>query len=369
MGRAIDTPDDSFLETAETLKRSVGGWLERMAAGLAPGRFRFCERFRLVPASGHGAQFVTCFAVKTARHTGLWNEWPEQRREGAIAFIRSFQRRDGRFVDRAMSRRFALGAAFDRARRSGATSPGSERSITAETRQSAATLLEVGALPPYPLPETHRDAASVRDFIRSLDWSIPWGAGSHASHLIFYLHSNAKLKGLAAPDPRIDAAFEELDRVRDLRTGTWFTADIPTQMALNGAMKVLTAYRWTGRPLEHADRLLDTALDAKFAEDGCSFLNRLFVVQQAKAHCGDYRREDVRALAETCFHRVLGFRREDGGLSFYTTRAQRRYFDAYVSLGGVQSDMHGATMLTWAMAISLELLGLSERSGWQPTTP
>ncbi|HEX8616721.1 MAG TPA: hypothetical protein VF911_03950 [Thermoanaerobaculia bacterium] len=361
--------EESFLSAAEGFKTSLGGWVERMAAGLEPGRFRYCQHRRLAPATGHRAQFVTCFAVKTACNTGLWNEWSAERREGAIAFIRSFQLPDGRFVDRAMHRRFALGAAFDRLRHPRATLPDEEASINAETRQSAATLLDVGVMPAHRLPETHADPESVRQFVRSLDWNVPWGAGSHTSHLIFFLHVNAKHGGANVVDPRIDAAFEELDRVRDPRSGTWLTGDVATQMRINGAMKVLTAYRWTGRPLEYADRLLDTALDATFAEDGCSFLNRLFVVQQAVRHCGDYRRDDVRALAARSFERVRAFHRDDGGFSFYTTRAQRRYFGAYVSLGGVQSDMHGATMLTWAIAISLELLGLSQRAGWRPTAP
>lgn len=356
------------VERADEVKRSMSGWLERMADGLEPGRFRFCERGRLVPAKGHGGQFVTCFAVKTAWHTGLWNEWSEERRRGAIDFIRSFQLpNDGRFYDAAMHRRFVAGKTFDRMRRPLRKTQELERNVVAETRQSAATLLQVGALPAHAMPEAHKDEASVRAFIRSLDWNVPWAAGSHTSHLIFFLHANAVRAG--KHDPRIDAAFDELDAVRDAASGTWFRGDVSPQMRINGAMKVLTAYRWTKRPLAYADRLLDTALNAQFAEDGCSFLNRLFVVQQAKTHSGDYRQDDVRALATKCSERALAFRREDGGISFYIDRAQRRYFDAFVSFGGRQSDMHGAVMLTWAIAISLELLGLSDATGWHPSNP
>lgn len=38
---------------------------------------------------------------------------------------------------------------------------------------------------------------------------------------------------------------------------------------------------------------------------------------------------------------ISKFRQKDGAFSFYQDHAQKRYYDAWVSLGGKQSDMHG----------------------------
>lgn len=359
---------DSVLSTAVAVREGVAQWMRAVTAGLQPGRYRFCSRSNLVPTSSHAAQFVTCFAVKAGWHTGLWHQWDEQTRARHVELIKSFQRPEGVFVDDAMQRRFRVGSLLDRMRGHRGLPNARERTVAAETRQSAATLLQVGERPRYELPVPHRDPVSVRNYIRSLDWRVPWDAGSHASHLIFFLHVNQILRDDDS-DSRLDAAFEELDALRDPASGSWFEGAVDTRMRINGAMKVLTAYRWTGRRVLHAKELLDLALDATFNEDGCSFLNRLFVVQQAVPFAPGYRVEHVRSFALECFHRALRFRQADGGFSFYTHGAQRRYFDAYVSLGGRQSDMHGVVMLTWAIAISLELLGLGEDSGWRASTP
>ncbi len=96
-------------EYGHSVRESVGDWLERMAVGLADGRFRFCASRSLVPTRGHAGQFATCFAMKIAWSIGLWNKWPLVRRDACTAFVQSFQEPGGQFVDRIMLRRIVLG--------------------------------------------------------------------------------------------------------------------------------------------------------------------------------------------------------------------------------------------------------------------
>jgi hypothetical protein len=365
---------EETIRFASELKDSVGLWLEEMNHGLEPGRFRFCKKGSLVPEHGHQGQFVTCFAMRIAWFTGVWDAWPQPYRNACINFVSSFQQEDGRFVDKQMLGRTFLGSAYGLLRRGKYLELLQEvipRSIRAETRQSATVLLMVNAKPTYTLPFADISHQFVMKYVRNLPWENPWAAGSHASHLIFFLYAN----GFYRNNPYnyrelIDTAFDELDRRRDQLTGTWGTGTIESRIRVNGAMKVLTAHMWTGRPLKYARELLDFALNSQFDENGCSFLNRLLVVHETSKHVDPgYRNSEIEELAFKYLDQTRKFMRSDGAFSYNIKRAQLRYDNAWVSLGGEQSDMHGTMMLTWASALCLDLLGLREQLGWHICRP
>ena len=104
-------------------------------------------------------------------------------------------------------------------------------------------------------------------------------------------------------------------------------------------------------------------------DDGCGLLDRLFVIHAAGAAASGYKRDEIERLALESIEHIARFRKPDGGFSFEVSRAQRRYYGAFVSLGGSQSDMHGAVMLTWATARSIDLLGVRQEAGWRISIP
>lgn len=369
----------TWISLADEVKQSISSWLDEMASGLELGRFRFCKKGSLVPTAGHQAQFVTCFAIKSAWHMGLWEEWSQVKQEACVQFIQSFQREDGYFVDDGMLRRMVFGSAlglrtFLRIVSQGKFSEWKQdivsRAIRAETRQSAATLRLVQANIPYCLPLLCPSKVEVQRYIRALSWTNPWGAGSHASHLIVFLHTNRNCSERSEDHQAlIETAFNELDNLRDSQTGAWGEGHVEPHIKLNGAMKVLTAYKWTGRPLEQAEKLIDLALSQPFQGDGCGFLNQLFVLRESSVNCPGYRESEIRDLAMQALNAVRKFRQADGAFSFYQHSAQRGYYGAWVSLGGQQSDMHGTVMMTWACALCFELLGIANELGWRSSWP
>ena len=361
---------------ANEFRESVGLWLERMGEGLSPGRFRFCKTRSLVPSAGKRGQVATCFAAKSAWHTGVWHSWPSEVRNGCLQFIKSFQTPDGNFVDQWLMHNIGWGNRLSLARRGRFKAVLADmrdvkvRAVRAETRQSAATLTLLGERPKYPLPIIWQSESSVRSFVRSLDWSRPWGAGSHASHLVSFFVMNSKaLEPLSSEYQMLEVAFEETDKFLDAETGTWGVGEVTPLQRINGAMKMLTAYAWAGRPIPYPERLIDYALTNTSGMDGCGVLDRLFVLQRASAEVPGYRTVDLERLALDALEEIQGYRQGDGGFSFYPNRAQRLYYGAFVSLGERQSDMHGAVMFTWACSVALELLGIREEIGWQTSTP
>jgi hypothetical protein len=350
------------------IQEGLANYLEGLSHGLDPGRFRFCLEGSLAPTEGKEAQVSTCFAMKAAWQAGIWEKWPEEKRLACIEFLKSFQRSDGWFADPWLEKasrpdvkaylrhardtlcgRSSWGQLFDRA----------ERNLRAETRQTAATLLMVGVVPPYPLPCEHTTEEGLKTYLEKFDWRQPWGSGSHLSHLIFFLSINQRSFGLPRDyDELIDIICNFLASRRDSETGCWFRGSPPDVMKINGAMKVFSGLQWVDRPYPDCNRLLDFALGQPFQSDGCGFLNRLFVVHEAIKGAPDgYRRDQVQDLARKALEAIVRFRKPDGGFSFYQGHAMEGYYGATVSRGLPVSDLHGTCMMVWAIALAIEMLG------------
>ncbi len=299
----------------ESLRANIADWLEQMAEVLEPGRFRFCSRGSLVPTQGQQAQFATCFAMKIAWQIGIWESWPTERKRGCIAFVKSFQNPDGWFIDQWLFRQAKPGLK----ERAGAYlqrilggNPPQEKdardliNIRAETRQSASTLLMVGDMPTYQLPLECSSTEEVERFIFSFDWSRPWAAGSHLSHLLFMLSVNEKFFDKTFVNaPLIDAAMACLAKLRDPGSGCWCQGNPDPVERINGAMKVFSGLQWLDRPYPDCRRLLDYSLDRPFQDDGCGFLNRLLVVFHARQGVPQgYHEEVIQKIARRALDRI-----------------------------------------------------------------
>lgn len=349
----------------------VERWLHQSESKDIPGRYQHVLRRPLSSKRGDTGQGLTCFAIKSAWHIGLWDDWALSNRSRHIDFVQSFQRPDGRFLDDRMLRAIKWGSLPSSIRAAefadwphGPVS----RAIRAETRQSAATIMQVGARPRYPGPLEASNPEDLAEFLDSLDWTKPWAAGSHASHLVFEL-----VWAASAGDSRaallLDEAHGQIQRRRH-PSGAWGDGEIATRELVNGAMKMLTAYRWAGWELDEGEQLLRLAIDQPFLDEGCGVVNRLFVVSELLRQCANRALvAEAEDLAGRAIEYVSRFQRGDGGFSFGARRAQTRYYGAWMSLGGVQGDMHGTVMFTWALALCFDVLAMSEDLGWHPSKP
>jgi len=346
------------------LKFGLKKWLRRLTEGLEPGRFRFCIEGSLTPTSGYAFQASTCFASRIARLSGMWDEWPDEIQKACINYICSFQNKDGYFFDPWLWRngepfwkstaKLILGKySWNEAKEV------KLRSLRAETRQSASTLILLGAKPPFPLPIEASNPLAIEGYIEKLKWNEPWVAGSHLSHLMFMLSIN-KIYGYHNEfyEDCVGTILSFLEGIHDEKTGTWFTGKPPDAMKINGAMKILSGLQWFNLTYPDLTSLVDFALEQPFEEDGCGFLNRLYVVQQAlKGAPEGYRKNDIQKLALETIELVKKFQKADGGFSFFINRSQPLYYGARVSRGLPVGDLHGSAMLVWAISIALDLLG------------
>jgi hypothetical protein len=346
------------------LRESIALWLEEMAKDLEPGRFRFCSQGNLVPVTGRAAQVSTCFAMKTAWQIGVWKGWPEERKRGCIEFVSSFQRKDGSFYDPWLFRNARLSWRNYASAILGRTSWDSlwrrkEWNLRAETRQSASTLLMVGSQPVRKLSCDAVTIDQIKNYISTFDWTIPWSAGSNTAHLMFMLFVNRTC--FSEPENYnllIEVILEELEKYYDSDTGTWFSGSPPDNIKINGAMKILAGFQWIDKIHPDSSKLLHFALSQEIKFDGCGFLNRLFVVHQARK--GIIKKDfsaEVQSLGQKVFSEIKKFQKPDGAFSFYPDKSQVSYYYAKVTKGLPVSDLHGTVMLSWAVAIALDLLG------------
>ncbi|MCK4389251.1 MAG: hypothetical protein KAV83_03305 [Desulfobacterales bacterium] len=150
-----------------------------------------------------------------------------------------------------------------------------------------------------------------------------------------------------------------LTGLHDEQTGTWFRGSCSSNLKINGAMKVLSGLQWVDREYPNTKRLIDFALVQPIQNDGGGILNRLFVLQQArKGALPGYRQDDIRKIAFHALEAVPGFQKSDGGFSFFfQQKSQTFYYGVKVSQGLPVSDLHGTAMMTWAIAVAVDLLG------------
>lgn len=159
--------------------QKIKEWLEEMAAGLEPGRFRFCSHGSLVPTQGHGGLMATCFAMRSAWQSGVWELWTEERKNASIEFIRSFQRDDGFFEDPWLMKNagisletiinFMLGRVPLKK-----ILHLKKMNLRAETRQCLGDLFNVDSQPPNRVPLEQSSIDTLKNYLNSLPWQQPY---------------------------------------------------------------------------------------------------------------------------------------------------------------------------------------------------
>lgn len=241
----------------------------------------------------------------------------------------------------------------------------------AETRQSTAALLCLGSRPSRPyrgIPETPE---AIRAFLSSLSWHLPWNAGSHLSHLLFFLHHNQKLFGLYGDGQRLtDEALVFLAHIQSPTDGTWHTGtSVSTTQKINGAMKVLTglcAIGFTNIP--HVENIIDTCLSNQTEEGACCSMDALYVLHWC-SRVSSYRQPDVHQYALHKIDEIKEYYHEaQGGFSFYRHRANARIYGAKVTSGKDESDLHGTVLYVWGLVMIADILQVTDLNVRQPIT-
>jgi len=229
--------------------------------------------------------------------------------------------------------------------------------MLAESKQAAATLTELGEPPTRPFDGLPHAPGDVVQFIEAQNWSKPWSAGGQASALVTLLCiQDISSSSDDGPEPWVGAAAQAYSRLADPETGAYFRGPRPPHGELvNGAMKVLTALDWLGDLIHYPDRLIDTCLLDMTADEGCHIVDVVYVLFRCAAQTS-HRRRDIQAFCGDVVRLVNRHRQADGGYSYWVDRSQTSYYGVPISDGLPVGDIHGTTLLVWALTMCASLL-------------
>lgn len=388
----LDYTDAMFMKSCFELNPQQREWLECLKDGMLcylqklelkdqPGRFLPCVN----GATELGRQVVlgfSCFALKLYYTLRLWQDLTTQKRNKWTALIQSFQANGCLIHDKVAHNAFldppVVAHTYSRIPRfrkflyrvfppKGLTYP--QRVIIAETKQAIASLEQVGerAIRPYHgFPVTPE---GVKGFLVNLDWTNPWEAGGQASALVVFLKTQA-LSFLEFSNVKelLDVCTRFFEDLAHSQTGAYFKGDVPEHGELiNGAMKVLTALDWLEVSIHYPEELINTCLERLPDPEGCHLVDSVYVLYRCLQY-SQQRKADVQAYCIQVLDMIKRHHNKDGGFSYNIGRSQTHYYGVPISKGYAVSDIHGTCLLTWAVAMILEILD-NNWIGWNVIRP
>ena len=285
--------------------------------------------------------------------------------EEISGFIKSFQTDSGEIHDPLIERKSVLRRLLNSVRQFDFNNISNQQTRRAETRQSFAALRSLQSKPNIPYKHIPYTKADIRKYVQTLNWKQPWGAGSHVSHLLFFLNNNRLFFDIHKKDTDdlIDYVFEVINNYRQ-EDGSWYSpgVNLPLHFKVNAAMKIMTGYDASGRDdFSYPEKLIDLCLSSVNEGDACNNFNIICVLY----HCSrktDYRSDEVK---EYCLKKLQTYRRhywpDHGGFSFFERRAIDIYYGAKISKGLDEPDIHGTHLFLWGIVLIAKILGLDDK--------
>lgn len=333
------------------LPRRVPGFLARLEG---PGGFyRYSLSGDLHGPKTRWGLGNTVFAVKCLASLGALDGLAPARRAELARFILSFRRDDGLISDPLVVRASSLRNKLLCLRTGDFTNFFNARVRSAETRQALLALALLGHAAPAPAEDLPASPEAALAWLASLDWTRPWAAGSHFSHLLYFY--TLKPGSSAALAAAVDWA-----RRAQREDGAWGSGTPSPREKLNGAMKVLTGLTAAGESaVPRPERLIDLCLASGHEGDACDQLNAAYVLRRAAVCAPAHRAAETAAWAAA---RLDGLRRyyhpQHGGFSFHPGRANTHYYGARLSRGLAEPDVHGTSLLLWGVSLLAPLAGV-----------
>ena len=244
-----------------------------------------------------------------------------------------------------------------------------EETKRAETRQAFAALRCLASRPAAPFLQIPCAKDGIDRYIRALDWTRPWGAASHVSHLLFFLRNNW-LMFHEHEDDAADLIQHAIDVANGYQQndGSWYKPSprMPLYQKVNGAMKMMTAFEAAEvKEFGKARKLIDLCLGAVNDAHACDNFNIVCVLY----HCQKlttHRREEIERF---CRQRLDLYKEfywpEHGGFSFQKGKANDFYYGARVSAAKAEPDIHGTVLFLWGVVLVTDILGLRETLGFR----
>ena len=318
----------------------------------------------------------SCYALKCFHMLGLWDSLDKQDRDKWIEYINSFQKSlDGlpknSFIDKEVVNfytsftnkvgiknilKFILNLLNIKK-----VSTNKEKyieAIRAESKQAIATLYEVGYENEKKYLNFPRTEIEINTFLDDLNWDTPWTAGAQFSAICVFSATQLVNK---EKEENIKNLYSYLNKIVDYESG-FYHKDIPVndRELINGAMKIITGLDWINRPIHYPEKIIDFCLKHKPNPEGCDIVDTVYVLFKCFQQ-SQYKREEINHY----FNNVKiiiseHFNAEYNSFSYYKEKSQDYYYGLKITEGRKEPDIHGTTLLLWAMSMIYNFQGKKE---------
>ena len=297
------------------------------------------------------------FFIKILYMLNLLSELSLEKKNSLINNIKRFQDSNGYISDPLIRKLITKKKLFFLKDKSGEFEI--EKIRRAETRQSFSALNCLSEKPDKPFIHVPYGKEEINVFLSGFNWKYPWDAGSHFSHLLFFLKFNEIMFGYKSDKSGdlIKHANNWVDDLQSEENGFWYKGKTTVKEKINGAMKILTGKEAAGiLNVNNYEKIINGCLDAINDEEACSNFNIIYCLYYC-SRISDYRNKEIE---DFCYDRLKIYREfyyEDlGGFSFHKSKANDIYYGALITRGLNEPDIHGTVMFVWGIALISKIL-------------
>jgi hypothetical protein len=355
------------VEGLHHLKENVLQFMNEMKSRTVDGYYRYSYRGDLYDESAHWNVGSSVFALKIYYTLGVEDD---QAIEAAANYVKTFQHGNCWIYDDLIFRKSFLRNIWCSLRNRDLSSLWNQNYKRAETRQCCSALMLYDSLPGSIDVFVPEDEQGIDNFLSAMDWNHPWQAGSHFSHLMFFLTLALKTGRIEqkAFDYLTDYAIRWVNRLQHSEDGSWYSGDTDSREKINGAMKIISGLIAADKvSFDYPEKLIDLCLAAANDESACDNFNIIFVSNYAGKLLGrNYRQPQIENFALNRLNIFWKHYHSDrNGFSFYPHRANDIYYSAKITRGLKEPDMHGTVLFLWGISIIAQLLGIENELGFR----
>lgn len=286
----------------------------------------------------------------------------------AINFIKSFEHDDGSYYDPLVDKISIPVRIYFAFKKNDFQNISNELTRRAETRQTISTLKLFNERGEHEYRDFPISIQDIDDYLSKLNWELPWGAGSHFSHLLFFLqNSNIENK-----DELIRYSIDWVNRLQHKGDGFWYKGNPPLKQKINGAMKIITGLKVVNNMnFNNPRKIIDQALMASNDSNACDNFNITYVLKYSNELLDNqYRFVDIE---DFMIQRLRMYKKyfytKEGGFSHRPKGANRCYYGAYITRGKSEPDIHGTVMFLWGISLISQTLGINKDLGFREFVP
>ena len=318
----------------------------------------------------------SCYAIKCFYMLKIWDEISEDEKESWINYINSFQKitKDNphnsyidpvvnnfylsKFRKLSLKNNLKIMINYFSTSKKRTFNQLFTDTIRAETKQAIATLKEVGSINKEEYLNFPNKKEDIVIFLDSLDWSKPWNAGAqYAALSVFNITQLNKNKS----EENSEILYEYLQKITQIDTGFYHSdSEIELNEKINGTMKIITGLDWINKPIHYPEKIIDYCLNIELESESCDIVDLVYVLYKSCKQ-SNYRIDDIKEYFIDIKKLISkNFDKNSGGFSYSQNKSQTSYYGLKISRGLDIADLHGTTLLLWALTMIYDLDGIKD---------